>query len=285
MPPASKPRKASKGALRPAAAGTKATVAKKPAAAKRSAGAKRPAAAVAQRLPPAVVVNLARRPDRWERIRQRLQDLAAFDFERVEAVDGAAGLQIPADIVAHSWNTLGNWRYVTRVFEGGKKCGYEPCELTLTTGERGCAASHVALWRRVADDAGPLMVFEDDALPLQGFADRLAQALADLGGEEPDLLYLGYTQAAPWRRKVSKSVVEAEYLWTTVGYVIWPSGARKLLAQLPVDQPVDNFMATHIAGGRLRGFAVVPLLVKQEGEWNVDNDVAHSDDKAWVQNR
>ena len=53
---------------------------------------------------------------------------------------------------------------------------------------------------------------------------------------------------------------EAEYLWTTVAYVIWPQGARKLLKNLPVDQPVDNFMSSLVASKQLRGYAVVPDL-------------------------
>lgn len=70
-------------------------------------------------------------------------------------------------------------------------------------------------------------------------------------------------EAAPWRRSVSSAVREAEYLWTTVGYVLWPSGARRLLEALPVDQPVDNFMSDLMSRGRLRGYAIVPPVVKQ----------------------
>ena len=33
--------------------------------------------------------------------------------------------------------------------------------------------------------------------------------------------------------KVGPTVREAEYLWTTVAYILWPAGARKLLAELP----------------------------------------------------
>merc|ERR1719215_442100 len=110
------------------------------------------------------------------------------------------------------------------------------------------------------------MVLEDDALPLKNFQSRTRTALSELSGETPDVLYLGYTQAATWRRRVGTVVQEAEYLWTTVGYVLWPAGARKLLAALPVDQPVDNFMSKLMAAGTLRGFAVVPDIVKQAKE-------------------
>jgi len=304
----SKAKGAAKGKAKSKANGQiKVAVAKRPATAALVITGAAASACLGSDLPPAVVLNLLRRPDRWAEVRERLEGLRGGPaFARVDAVDGAGGAEISTDVVTESWSTENNWRYVTRVFEGGEECGYAARELRLTGGERGCAASHVEVWRRCAAElgeagsalegttascgsscrrgAGPLLVLEDDAMPTAEFVDRLRDALEALRNESPDLLYLGYTQAAPWRRKVSKCVREAEYLWTTVGYVLWPSGARKLLAALPVDQPVDNFMARLMAAGTLRGFAVVPEILKQAKEWNVDNDVAHSDDAAWVQN-
>lgn len=242
---------------------------------------------MATKLPHALIVNLQRRPDRWEECRQRLNDLGgALSFERAEAVDGSSE-HIPSEVVRHRWSTARNWRYVTNIFEGGKDCGYEAVELDLTVGERGCAASHVVLWRRVAASTEPYVILEDDAKFLPKFVDRTQRALKQLvnAGEKPDILYLGYSQAAPWRRKVGSAVNEAEYLWTTVGYILWPLGAKKLLAALPVDQPVDNFMAALTSGRVMRGFAVVPEVVEQAKPWNVDSDVPHSDDVAWQQNR
>merc|ERR1712224_657183 len=68
--------------------------------------------------------------------------------------------------------------------------------------------------------------------------------------------------------KVSPGLQEAEYLWTTVCYVLWPEGARKLLATLPVDEPIDNFMAWQVASRRVCALAVTPPLVDQELEWD-----------------
>lgn len=234
-------------------------------------------------LPAAVVVNLDRRQDRWKEVQQRLKSLQGLSFQRLKAVDGDSEAIEQAEVLT-TWSTAGNWQYVTKVFEGGEHCGYHAKELQLTPGERGCAASHILAWRRVAAEEGALMILEDDATPTPQFRPLVAQALLDLRDERPDILYMGYTQAAPWRRKVGKAVREAEYLWTTVGYILWPSGARKLLAALPVDQPVDNFMSRLMASRELRGFAVKPSVLKQAKPWNVDNDVRHSDDAAWEQN-
>ena len=61
------------------------------------------------------------------------------------------------------------------------------------------------------------------------------------------MLYLtGFV--AEWRLARSQSIEscpqvklrEAEYIWETACYVIWPAAARRLLASLPVDGPVDK---------------------------------------------
>ena len=248
---------------------------------------KRPAANAATSkqgvLPLALVVSLDRRQDRWSQVSQRLSKFKLLQFERLKAVDGNVDT-IDCNVVAESWSTASNWRYVTKIFEGGADCGYMPKVLDLTPGERGCAASHVLAWRRCVEKGAPLMVLEDDAKPMPRFDERLVEALKDLSEEEPSLLYMGYCKAAPWRRRVSARVAEAEYLWTTVGYIVWPAGAAVLLENLPVNQPVDNYMAKLIAERKLQAFAATPALVKQAQAWNVDNDVAHSDDAAWIQN-
>ena len=37
---------------------------------------------------------------------------------------------------------------------------------------------------------------------------------------------------------------EAEYLWQTSSYIIWPAAARKLLRHLPVDSPTDCYISS-----------------------------------------
>lgn len=123
----------------------------------------------------------------------------------------------------------------------------------------------------------PLLVLEDDATPTENFTEIFTQALQSLPSDA-HILYLGYSQAAGWRREISKELVEAEYVWTTVGYVVWPSGARVLLDMLPVDQPVDNFMASACAAGHLRSYCVRPKVIHQADAWGVNSDVGHSDE-------
>merc|ERR1711862_423908 len=79
-------------------------------------------------------------------------------------------------------------------------------------------------------------------------------------------------------------LVEAEYVWTTVAYIVWPTGARIMLSRLPVDQPVDNWMANLCAEGHLKSYCVRPKIVLQADAWNVNSDVARSDEHYWGPN-
>jgi len=123
-------------------------------------------------------------------------------------------------------------------------------------------------------------VLEDDAAPTADFTEVLGRALTALP-QDAHVLYLGYSQAADWKREITPDLVEAEYVWTTVAYMIWPAGARILLDRLPIDQPVDNWMATVCAQGGIKSYCVRPKVIRQADAWNVNSDVGHSDEMYW----
>jgi len=202
----------------------------------------------------------------------------SFRVERLLATDGSLD-QVPDEVVGREWTTDRNAKFDGRE---GYRAGVT---LQMTPGERGCAMSHVRAWRRVATEGefidAPVLILEDDAVFVENFEKCMARMFDHLPDDSiPDIMYLGYIQGSAWRRKVGMGIFEAEYLWTTVGYLLWPSGARKLLSALPVDCPVDNFMAWQTATKALRAFAVEPALIEQEEEWDENSDVRHSDDAA-----
>jgi hypothetical protein len=63
---------------------------------------------------------------------------------------------------------------------------------------------------------------------------------------------------------------EAAYVWQTCCYVVWPAAARVLVASLPVDAPVDNFLARHVLYGRVRALVAQPMLAMQEAPYEGD---------------
>jgi GR25 family glycosyltransferase involved in LPS biosynthesis len=232
----------------------------------------------------AIVVNLDRRPDRLVDCQKKLtQHCPWLDHERFRASDGKLDIITENDVTS-SWNTAKNVQYqkLRATRKGWNDLeSYKVKTLDHSPGERGCSASHIRAWKYCLDAAGdtekPLLVLEDDASPTENFTEVLERALAVLPGDA-HILYLGYSQAADWRREISADVVEAEYVWTTVGYIIWPAGARVLLSRLPVDQPVDNWMATACAAGAVKSYCVRPKIIRQADEWNVNSDVGHSDE-------
>lgn len=146
----------------------------------------------------------------------------------------------------------------------------------MSPGERGCAHSHRRIWEIAARRTDPTLVLEDD---VQFVFERSDPSLGTFGGallrerlqmalrEAPsdfDVLYLGW---AGWRggnfyelEKVDsgKAIRQAQYVYTTVAYVISPKAARRLLSiATPIDQPVDNFMAWEASQGNLKSFVIL----------------------------
>mmetsp|Transcript_9709 Transcript_9709/g.19933 ORF Transcript_9709/g.19933 Transcript_9709/m.19933 type:complete len:355 (+) Transcript_9709:120-1184(+) len=230
-----------------------------------------------------VVINLDRRPDRMDGCAARLASKCpGLKFSRLSATDGKATPISEAE-VATSWHTARNVEFqkMRSIRKGWNDLDtYQVRTLPLSPGERGCCSSHVKAWRHCLESAGPLLVLEDDAAPTAEFPELLAKALATLPSDA-GILYLGYSQAAPWRRELSAELVEAEYVWTTVAYIIWPACARLLLSRLPVNEPVDNWMAGLCAEGQVKSYCVRPKIVLQADAWNVNSDVSHSDEHYW----
>lgn len=61
--------------------------------------------------------------------------------------------------------------------------------------------------------------------------------------EDTDICYLGYIMPKGAKVRHGKMFIKPSYLWQLHAYLLSPSGARKLLSNLPVNAPVDNFIA------------------------------------------
>jgi len=225
-----------------------------------------------------LVINLKTREDRWHHMEQRLaplQNNGTLAVRRLSATSALAQSVSRAD-VAEEWLTDRNAEHVIFFYSGSN--------LSLTESERGCAMSHIRAWREVADsnDQRPTLVLEDDAVLSDDFGTRLTSTLeqAQKVSGEVDMLYLGYIPAETSDIEIQPGLVQVKYVWTTVAYLLWPHGAKKLLSALPVDQPVDNFLAWQANSGRILSLAIVPKIVTQENPWDINSDIEHSDEKA-----
>ena len=100
---------------------------------------------------------------------------------------------------------------------------------TLAPGQLGCALSHVLLWRRLADSELPVMIFEDDAVLCEGWRDRVRHVLQSLD-DSIDIVYLGSCADDGSGTCYARGLRNSERPRCTHGYMLTPSGLRKLAA-------------------------------------------------------
>lgn len=216
-----------------------------------------------------VVINLEKRPDRWAKVQKSFRKSAPWlPLSRLNAVDGKASPPSSKDVTA-TWST----ERLSELFHW-----YKSTTIKMSPGERGCCGSHIEAWKLAAAGSKPLLVVEDDAVVLPCFTKTLDTALREAPKGTGAIFLSAKDRGYP--KRVGKVLMDPYYVWTTVGYLIWPAAARKFLALRPLDMPVDNFMAWHIKAGHVKTFSVKPAALRQANTWNVGSDVPHSDDVA-----
>lgn len=122
-------------------------------------------------------------------------------------------------------------------------------ERKMRPAEVACFLSHQMVWQHIADQNQPMLVLEDDALLSQRVPDIL-QALA--GRMDLDYVNLETRQRRKLLNKNAK-VLCADYMMYrlyqdrngSAAYVLFPAGARKLLARLNYEKPAlaDAFLS------------------------------------------
>ncbi|KAK4805925.1 hypothetical protein QYF61_021489 [Mycteria americana] len=204
------------------------------------------------------MINLQRRADRRERMLRTLyeQEIAC---KLVEAVDGKA-------MNSSEVEALG-----IRMLPGYK----DPYHgRPLTKGELGCFLSHYRVWQEIAARGlEKSVVFEDDLRFEIFFKRRLMNLMHDLEAEGLawDLIYIGRKRMQVERPEKSvprvRNLVEADYSYWTLGYVLSLRGARKLLAAEPLAKMLRSTSSCpaaytkHFAKRDLVAFSAEPLLV------------------------
>lgn len=146
------------------------------------------------------VINMARDAERWTAMRAHLvDDLGLSDFERFEAVDGK---KFSEEVTA-------------------------ACRAFCTPTMRGCALSHMRLWKLgIERDLDAMLVLEDDARLAPNWRDALDRAIAAAGNDTWDLIQLG-TIAPRWNNEpVGPGVVMPKIFAGAHAYAISRRGMR-----------------------------------------------------------
>jgi GR25 family glycosyltransferase involved in LPS biosynthesis/glycosyltransferase involved in cell wall biosynthesis len=167
------------------------------------------------------VINLDRRSDRWQSLRENVNETVGHDFfercERVVAVDGTS-LVMDSSIAA--------------LFRGN--------DFDYRRGIVACALSHLSIWKDLLKiEDGICLILEDDVRFCEGFYGQLVEACGwlDVGRKDFDLVLLGYQC---WPEHAFEDSVQHQasqlfpmewhrYLGGTYAYLISSTGARRLL--------------------------------------------------------
>lgn len=198
------------------------------------------------------VISLVRSQARRQHISETMSALK-LDYEFFDAIDGKLGL--PDDL-----EKLQDDRH--RIIFRSRP---------LAPGEKGCYASHYRLWQKCIELNEPIVVIEDDFIPSDNIKTSLNHIkeiaanfdyirIQDQVGEFTPLAQLQELQLGFWKDN-SKG---------TVGYIISPSGAKKLLLASDKWQcSVDNFIYESYHHN-VASLGIYPPLLKASFEWGTE---------------
>jgi GR25 family glycosyltransferase involved in LPS biosynthesis len=215
---------------------------------------------VYSKFPKAFVINLNRRPDRYEKFKSNCFCLK-FNPERFEAVDGSAmaekGFSEPI-------------RYLFR-----------NNDFNMSPGVVGCALSHIKLWKKLVADTkvDSYLIYEDDVEFTESYEWKLFSLMLSAPASW-DILYLGHlicyeeledhrvermdgVGMLPVWESMVQYIVPKRTSWVgTASYMISKRGAQKLMDAIDdvgVNHGIDYFMQLRFER-TLRAYAARPMI-------------------------
>jgi len=168
------------------------------------------------------IINLDRRPDRWEAFKNDAKDIEFLNYERFSAVDG---------------KTIKNSAQLQQIFENN--------DYNMRRGMVGCLLSHVKLYTELINSIqyDAFIILEDDIEFTPNFKNKYDDILNQLHDASYfDLLFFGHhvrdkeKQKDELNRETIPIITKRDTYWSflnslggTGGYIISKNGARKML--------------------------------------------------------
>jgi GR25 family glycosyltransferase involved in LPS biosynthesis len=213
------------------------------------------------------VINL---DHRYDRLHQMIKKFKSYDIDmiKIRAFSEDNGDFIPEEYVVKKWNTTLNSLFDTRHFAHNT--------ILMSAGERGCAMSHLYLWKQMVEyNIETAIILEDDiTFSMNNIGETIIEYL-NIIPEDWDILYLDYHIERQPKKVfgVSKKLYRGFYTWNTGAYVINLQGVKKILKYLPIDRPIDNFLAMLALIGAINAYLVSPIIAVQDKS---DSDIKHT---------
>lgn len=184
-------------------------------------------------------ISLESKPERWEKMQRRFQQIN-LEVTKVKAATGSD----PADIK-------------------------DQFESYLNDGQKGCAQSHINIWRHVQanPDIPYALVLEDDACFDKEWQEKLEQFTIDLSYDPVRLdtweLILLNASEPIYHREHLWSQVEDQFL--TGGYIISQRGINAILQMFHPIYSSSDWMTSRLQT-RWNSYSYFPWLIIQEGD-------------------
>ncbi|MDQ2719738.1 MAG: glycosyltransferase family 25 protein [Bacteroidota bacterium] len=209
------------------------------------------------------IINLKRSTERRSEMIRKL-DILGLEYEFFEAIDGK---NLPQE-------TLDKIKAQPYSFK-------KAFNREMTAGEIGCAMSHLNLYQKIIrDEIEYALILEDDI----DFDEQLQLIVSNIKTREVlknkfDLVLLGYSANgidyrkaadASWfgERKMSDHIsfrIPTVWYWSTIGYLISDSAAKKLLAQGSLPRMPADFLTANSPKYKVRlGVANKPRIWPSE---------------------
>lgn len=213
------------------------------------------------------IINLKRRDDKLSRMNNRLCDLDlgdTYDVEIFNAIDG---------------NIIDNDYLETQNYRIDKNWTDNIHKRPIKMGEIGCSLSHYMLWKKIVeDDLKFAIILEDDVLFKEKFKEKINFFTKDI---KYDMLYLGRKVFNKKERSINEYMVDPNFSYWTLGYILTNRGAEKLINAefekniIPVDEflpymygknMIDNYNLIDICNNnkRLITYALKEDIIKPE---------------------
>lgn len=219
------------------------------------------------------VINLARSPNRRERMQERLETLArdklfhelGLEWEFFAAID----------------STSAAFQHYKQHFSA-RKCFLWHGRILIDS-EIACYASHYRLWQECVKRDEPIIILEDDVC----FAPHFLSALQDIMRTDFGLVRF-YTLDRK-RDKYIHQIGNSPYHYClkntngTQGYYITPHAARAFLAQECWDSPVDIFME-FVAHHGVDNIIYSPFPIAEDNATSSLSTIANPDGSARTTN-
>lgn len=214
-------------------------------------------------------INLDRRVDRYNSIRQSL-DNNNFNFvKKYSAVDGST----LSDDILKKIVSPKNYNELNQL--------YRTEHSQLTKGAIGCALSHINLWKNLVDsDKEYMLIFEDD-IKIHPYLYKVMEKVMVLLSKLNSDIFLFYN-TCPFNDKntcyeetdissvnVNKqhmTIDKVNYFWGLNCYIISKKAAKILInSAFPIEKQLDHYISDKIMSDNLNVYRIKPNLVNNGG--------------------